>query len=145
MSARRSRAPSNILVVEDYADSREMLKHLLESLNYGVLTAADGSEALAVAADNHIDLVLTDFWLPDMNGITVVRRLRSLTAHWKQIPIIIVTALDLDQESYKEAIEAGCAGVLRKPIDFDELERMVRDRLREYDAESTPCHCSDSE
>lgn len=143
MPSRGSRSPSIILVVEDYADSREMLKHLLESLNYGVLTAADGSEALALAAGNHIDLVLTDFWLPDMNGITVVRRLRSLSEHWKQIPIIIVTALDLDQESYDEAIEAGCAGVLRKPIDFDKLQRMIRDRLREYDAESTPCRCSE--
>lgn len=57
-----------ILLVEDYADSRQMLKLLLESLDYAVLPTANGKEALASASYNHVDLILTDFDLPDMTG-----------------------------------------------------------------------------
>jgi CheY-like chemotaxis protein len=95
-----------ILVIEDYGDSREMLKLLLESLNYRVVTAANAQEALTLAARNDLDLILTDLGLPEMDGITVVRHLRKLHDRLRDVPIIMLTALDGD-EYYDTALKAG--------------------------------------
>jgi CheY-like chemotaxis protein len=89
-----------VLVVEDYADSRAMLKLLLEDLNHQVLTAVDGKQAMAIAANNRIDLILTDFGLPDMSGLGLVRRLRALNGHMENIPVIMLTAFDGDALPY---------------------------------------------
>ena len=125
-----------ILVVEDYADSRAMLSLLLEDLNHHVLTAANGKQALAIAAHNRIDLVLTDFGLPDMSGLSLVRRLRSLNHGMQNVPVIMLTAFEGDD--YRDlAIQAGCDGFLTKPTDFDALQRMIERSLRTHDMELT--------
>lgn len=64
----RTRTRPIIMLVEDYEDSRQMLTLLLEDMDYSVLPAANGEEALSTVANNDIDLVLTDFNLPDMTG-----------------------------------------------------------------------------
>jgi CheY-like chemotaxis protein len=114
----QSRTSQTILVIEDYPDSREMLRLLLDSLDYQVITAKNGQEALAIAADQHIDLILTDLGLPDMTGVTVVRRLRQQNDHLRHVPIIMLTALD-SNEHYHSAIQAGCTAFFNKPLDFD--------------------------
>ena len=119
-----------ILVIEDYGDSRAMLKLLLESVGYRVLAAANGHEALALAASNHLDLILTDFGLPDMDGLRVVRRLRKLNEGLRTVPIIMLTALEGD-EYYDSALRAGCTDVLTKPADFETLQAKIGDLLRE--------------
>jgi CheY-like chemotaxis protein len=107
-----------------------MLKLLLEDLEYRVLTAASGKEALAAAAANHIDLVLLDFGLPDMTGPTVVRYLRRLNARWGRVPIIMVTAFEGYQ--YRQlADEAGCNAFLAKPPDFELLKETLERLLLE--------------
>jgi len=90
----RSRTRPVILVVEDYADSRQMLTLLLEGMGYCVLPAAIGKEALAAAANNDIDLVLTDFSLPDLTGPTVARYVRELGDGFTHVPIVMLTAFD---------------------------------------------------
>jgi two-component system chemotaxis response regulator CheY len=116
-----------ILIVEDYLDTRYMLKLLLESLNYGVLTAANGQTALAIAAKNHIDLVVTDFNLPDITGAALIRRLRRMNEDLKRVPIVMLTALDADEYRHLAA-QAGCNEFIVKPVDFDTLEAVL-DRL----------------
>ena len=123
-----------ILIVEDYTDTRQMLKLLLEGLDYRVLTAATGYEGLAAAANNHIDLVLTDFSLPDMTGATLIRRLRQLNDHLKRIPTVVLTAFDGSE--YRDlAAQAGCNAFIVKPPDFDTLkitlERLLQGRTVE--------------
>jgi DNA-binding response OmpR family regulator len=86
-------------VIEDYADSREMLRLLLKNVGYHVITARDGREALRVAADERLDLVLADLGLPDMSGFTVVRRLRKLTYSLRNVRIIMLTAFEGDEIS----------------------------------------------
>src|SRR6476659_7769498 len=103
----RTETRPTILLVEDYADSRQMLKLLLEGLDYCVLAAANGNEALAAAANNDIDLVLTDFDLPDMIGPTVVRSVRQLADSSAHIPAIMLTALD-GEDHRALAAAAGC-------------------------------------
>ena len=117
----RTRTRPTILIVEDYPDSRQMLKLLLEELDYYVLTAASGKEALAVAADNHIDLILIDYGLPDMTGPIVVRALRGLRPQLAQVPIVMLTAFD-GVHYRRLANEAGCDAYLVKPPDFEDLQ-----------------------
>jgi CheY-like chemotaxis protein len=123
----RNRAQPVILIVEDYADTRQMLKLLLEEVNYAVWTAASGEAALSIAARNPIDLILTDFNLPDITGATLIRRLRQMGQDLERVPIVMLTALDADEYRHLAA-EAGCNEFIVKPIDFDTLERVL-DRL----------------
>lgn len=118
------------MIVEDYADSRQMLKLLLEELDYRVFTAANGKEALAIAADNHLDLVLLDFGLPDMTGPTVVRRLRRMNNELRRVPIVMVTAFE-GYQFRQLADEAGCDAFLAKPPDFEVLSETLERLLAE--------------
>jgi two-component system chemotaxis response regulator CheY len=125
-----SRTQPTILIVEDYLDTRYMLKLLLESLNYAVLIAANGKTALAIAAKNHIDLVVTDFNLPDITGAALIRRLRRMNEDLKRVPIVMLTALDADEYRHLAA-EAGCNEFIVKPVDFDTLEGVLDRLVRE--------------
>jgi DNA-binding response OmpR family regulator len=120
-----------ILVVEDYVDTQQMLKLLLEGMGFSVLTAERGNEAIAAAANNHIDLVLTDFNLPDMLGPTVIRRLRQFNPRLKHVPTIMLTAFD-GYEYRNLAAEAGCDAYVVKPPNFDTLLGII-DRLLRAD------------
>jgi len=119
-----------VLIVEDYLDTRSMMKLLLESLNYTVLTAANGETALAIAAKNHIDLIVTDFNLPDITGAALIRRLRQMSEDLKSVPIVMLTALDADEYRHLAA-QAGCNEFIVKPVDFDTLERVVDSLVRQ--------------
>jgi len=126
----RTRTQPVILIVEDYEDTRQMLKLLLETLNYAVFTVANGKVALSIAAKNHIDLIVTDFNLPDITGAALVRRLRRLNEDLERVPIVMLTALDADE--YRTlAARAGCNEFIVKPIDFDTLEGVLDRLLRE--------------
>ena len=130
LAMQRPRAQPTILIVEDYADTRQMLKLLLEDLNYVVLTAKNGNIALSIALKNHIDLIVTDFNLPDITGAALIRRLRQMNKDLERIPILMLTALDSDEYRYLAA-QAGCNEFIVKPIDFDTLEGVLGRLLRE--------------
>lgn len=136
-------APSShkrtILLVEDYKDSRVMLRYLLESLDYQVFEAKDGHQALELAIRHEPDLILTDFGLPDMDGIELVRQLRKLFAVGSHVPIIMLTAFAGEQ--YRQsALAAGCSAFCAKPIDFASVECMISSLLSEHldDRERNP-------
>jgi CheY-like chemotaxis protein len=130
---RRTTTQPTVLVVEDYADSRQMLKLLLEGSGYRVLTASTGNEALSVAATYDVDLLLTDFSLPDLTGPTVIRRVRQLNSRLANIPAVIVTAFN-GYEYRQLAREAGCDAFLTKPADFEiltgTLDRLLRESVQ---------------
>jgi CheY-like chemotaxis protein len=119
-----------ILVVEDYGDSREMLKLILEGEGYQVLTASNGDEALELAKHSHIDLILTDFGLPGMDGMALVRRIRKLSGRVSKLPIIMLTAL-YGSEYNQAALKAGCTDFLTKPVDLKKLQTMIERLLQE--------------
>jgi len=116
-----------ILLVEDYADSRQMMALLLEGMNYCVLPVANGKEAVTAAANNDIDLVVTDFNLPDMTGPSVVRNVRKLNNRLAHVPVVMLTAFDGDEHRLLAA-EAGCNAFLIKPPNFEILKATI-DRL----------------
>ena len=119
-----------ILLVEDYKDSREMIRFLLEDLGYRIMEARNGKEALDLASKELPDLVLTDFNLPDIDGTTLTKRLRTLDDKINRIPIIMLTAQDRE-ELYELAMAAGCTAFLTKPVSFVVLEKTISTLLEE--------------
>lgn len=116
-----------VLVVDDHALNRQLMEELLEPCGHRVIAAATGSEALAVIATDHPDLVLLDINLPDLDGFEVCRRLRA-DPETASLPVILVTALS--HRSHRlEGIAAGANDYLTKPIDRTDLVLRVRNAL----------------
>lgn len=123
---------SLILIVDDSANGRETLEHLLALPEYELAFASNGVEALALAEQLAPDLLLLDVMMPGMSGFEVCRRLRA-HPRLSEIPIILVTALD-DRDSRLEGLDAGADDFITKPIDRAELRVRVRTiaRLNRY-------------
>lgn len=115
---------ATILVVEDYDDVRSMLKLLLESEQFCVLEAANGPEALKAVKAGHPDVIVTDLELPGFDGFETIRRIRK-TDGFQNTPIIVLTAHN-EQAAYESAVRAGTNYFMAKPIDFDQLESLLK-------------------
>ncbi|PYS44059.1 MAG: hypothetical protein DMF71_05090 [Acidobacteria bacterium] len=111
------------LIVEDFEDSRFMMRKLLEMAGYRVLEATDGEQAVKLAVRKKPALILMDLSLPRMDGLSATRRIRR-RKRFAKLPIVAVSAYD-SPESRKEALAAGCDEYLAKPIDFDQLNLVV--------------------
>jgi two-component system cell cycle response regulator DivK len=115
-----------ILVVEDYEDSREMLKFYLEDLGYQVAEAINGYEAIEYVKKAVPDLILMDMSMPEIDGLAATRHIKQI-AETEHIPVICITAHD---HFYSDkAIEAGCIEVVGKPIDLDVLNEVIKRNL----------------
>ena len=117
-----------IMVVEDYDDTRMLLKAGLEGLGYSVLEASNGQEAVDIAGREHPDLILMDLDLPILDGIAATQRIRQQT-DMESVPIVAVTAYPLSYTHVK-AFAKGCNEYMAKPIDMSELARLVNRYLR---------------
>lgn len=117
-----------ILVVDDVATNRIIMKVKLSAACYGVLLASNGAEALIIARDQRPDLILLDLTMPDMDGCEVCRRLKAdpVTA---DIPVLIVTA-SLLKTSRLAALAAGAEDFMSKPLDDSILLARLRSALR---------------
>ena len=115
-----------VLIVEDYADTRTMMKYLLQHFGYEVVEAADGQEAVDRAKADEPDLILMDISMPVMDGLTATQIIRQFDGFAK-IPIIAVTAYG--KSYYRQAIEAGCDDLINKPLDFDNLQPIIEQYL----------------
>jgi CheY-like chemotaxis protein len=111
------------MVVEDYDDTRLFLKVGLEELGYSVLEATNGQEAVDIASREHPDLILMDLDLPILDGIAATQQIR-LQTQMAHVPIVAVTAYPMSYTHVK-AFSKGCDEYMAKPIDMDELERLV--------------------
>ena len=111
------------MVVEDYDDTRLLLKKGLESLGYSVLEASNGQEAVDIAEREHPDLILMDLDLPILDGIAATQRIRQQTG-LENVPIVAVTAYPMSYTHVK-AFAKGCDEYMPKPIDMTELANMV--------------------
>ncbi len=117
------RAPS-ILVVDDEPDVRELVKDILESGGYRVLTAANGREALACLGRSDVDLLITDLVMPEQEGIDTIRILRQ------QKPGLKILAISGSFGPYLEVARMlGAQGALRKPFCVDSLIEKVESLL----------------
>ena len=115
---------SHLLLIEDNSAARHNICRMLQRYGYRVTAVADGMSGLdAARGDTTIDLVLTDVGLPDIDGNTVARLLRSdpETAH---LPIIAVTA-HVYVGSREESLAAGCDDWEPKPVNFQRLRMKI--------------------
>lgn len=117
-----------ILIVDDVATNRIVMKVRLSEAHYDVLQATDGAGALAAARRDRPDLILMDMALPDMDGIELCRRLKA-HPETDGIPVIMVTGLR-SAEAKMRALEAGADEFLAKPLDEMILLARVRNLLR---------------
>jgi two-component system, cell cycle response regulator DivK len=117
------RIARTIMVVEDYDDTRTLLRHGLEGMGYSVLEASNGQEAVDIASREHPDLILMDLDLPILDGIAATQRIRQ-QAEMENVPIVAVTAYPMSY-SHVKAFAKGCNEYMPKPIDMSELAELV--------------------
>ena len=116
------------MIVEDYADTRTMMKVLLQWRGYEVIEAADGYEAIEKTLQYHPDLILMDLALPVMDGATATKLIRGIEGFEK---VSIVALTGFGNTSFEKAIEAGFDDVLVKPLHFENLEPLLAHYLSE--------------
>lgn len=115
---------TSILAVDDSASIRQMVTFTLKSAGYNVTEAVDGQDALEKSKSQTFDLVLTDQNMPRMDGITLVRSLRS-TSQYATRPILILTTESSDAMK-AQGKAAGATGWLVKPFDPMRLAEVVK-------------------
>ena len=118
---------STVMVVEDYDDTRVMLKSILERKGFRVVEAVNGREAVERAASECPDLILMDLDLPILDGIEATNRIRRMGALCA-VPIVAITAYPMSYTRVR-AFAQGCNEYLPKPIDLAQLEEVIRRHL----------------
>jgi CheY-like chemotaxis protein len=113
--------PHTILIVEDHADTRDGLAKLLEISGYAVLAVEDGQQGFQQACAQPPDLILTDIFMPVMDGIEMIRRLRG-TPGCRETPILVLSGYG---NKALEAVKAGADEVLSKPADPNYLLKAI--------------------
>jgi CheY-like chemotaxis protein len=119
--------PFKVLVVEDHADSRQVISIMLEVCGYQAIEAANGQEAVDLAASHCPDLILMDLGLPVLDGVEATRRIREHEM-LRHVPIIACTAY-LREDWEARASRAEFSGFIAKPVDFDSLIRVIERHL----------------
>ena len=110
-----------ILVVEDDPTVRNLITTTLRSNDYRYITASNGEAAIMAATTQQPDIVFLDLGLPDLDGVEIIRRIRS----WSQMPIIVISARSEDADKVS-ALDAGADDYLTKPFSVTELLARLR-------------------
>ncbi|QHT59467.1 response regulator [Paenibacillus lycopersici] len=116
---------ARILVVDDEPQIRKLLKVTLKAHQFDVLEAETGEDGIYQASVNYPDLIVLDLGLPDVPGMTVLRRIRE----WSRIPVIVLTAKDREADKI-EALDGGADDYVTKPFGMGELVARIRVALR---------------
>lgn len=123
-----------ILLIDDEAAIRNVLKMNLEAEGYKVAEAINGKSGIAVISEFHPHLILLDLGLPDIHGLEVLKEVRK----WSRVPIIILTVSD-DEQTKVSLLDAGADDYLTKPFSAKELSARVRVTIRHLGLiEATP-------
>lgn len=117
-----------ILVVDDFDDTRLLLKTWLEKKGYSVVEAGNGNQAVMAAENYPPDLIIMDLEMPGMDGLDATRKIRTI-ANLAQVPIVAVSAYGADLFR-DQALAAGCDEYVATPFEPDELEKLIRSLLK---------------
>ncbi|MDR0356672.1 MAG: chemotaxis response regulator CheY [Deltaproteobacteria bacterium] len=113
-----------VLVVDDFATMRRIVKNILRQLGINNISEAeDGVKAVAILEIDKFDLIISDWNMPNMTGIELLRHVRS-TEHIKDIPFLMVTA-EAQQENIIEAVKAKVSNYIVKPFTADTLNEKM--------------------
>lgn len=113
-----------ILIVDDFDDTRLLLRTWLEKKGYRVIEAGNGNEAVAEAENSAPDLIIMDVEMPELDGLAATRKIRKLK-NLEGLPIVAVSAYGADQFR-ADALSAGCNEYVSTPFEPDELENLIR-------------------
>ena len=116
-----------VLVVDDHADTRALLRYVLERQRYVVNEASDGAEAIVLAQELLPDLIIMDTTLQNMNGLEATRRIRRLNKIGS-VPIVFLSG-HAQPQARAAALECGANEYLVKPVSLEELEIVVEQQL----------------
>jgi len=115
-----------LLIVEDDAQVREMFAIALSDAGFSVITAADGYAGLDCARREHPDLILTDVEMPNLDGISMIGRLRC-DPELKAVPVLVLSSVHASLLS--QAVAAGASDVMQKPVQLARLIHTIRQAL----------------
>jgi len=118
-----TKSTKRILIADDQPAGRDLIRAILESSGYEVIEAADGQEALDIAVSNLPDLILLDLHMPQLDGLSVMKKLRS-DPRFAATPIIAVTATAM-RGSREAGLEAGFTDYLTKPVPIEKLRHLI--------------------
>jgi two-component system, OmpR family, KDP operon response regulator KdpE len=124
---------TRVLIVDDEPQILRALRINLQARMYEVHTAANGADALHTAAGERPDLVILDLGLPDIDGVEVIRKLRS----WTPVPIVVLSGR-ADSRDKVDALDAGADDYVTKPFSIDELLARVRAVTRRLTSPEPP-------
>jgi CheY-like chemotaxis protein len=115
---------ASILVIDDDPSIRKLLRHVLEEAHYTVFEAADGDQAMRLARQQPVDLIITDILMPERDGLEVIRQMR------RENPLVKIIALTgggsyLGLETLETAKDFGAVGTMAKPFDIHQLIDVV--------------------
>ena len=119
-----SNAPRTVLVVDDFDDTRLLLRTWLERRGFRVVEAGNGLEAIDQAESESPDLIIMDMEMPQLDGLSATRRIRDLES-MNSVPIVAVSAYGADQFR-DQALAAGCNEYVSTPFEPATLEGIIR-------------------
>jgi len=122
-----------ILIVDDELNNIKAISRLLKLNDYNIQACSSGGECLDMVRKAHVDLILLDIMMPEMDGHETCRRLREIVP---QMPVIMMTAL-MDDTSMNNSFSAGAVDFIRKPVNEVELLARLGNMLRIKKAEKT--------
>lgn len=120
--------PKKVLVIEDNDKNRKLVKIILEANKYEVIEAITAEDSLKYLEQDKPDVILLDIQLPNMDGLELVKMLKS-REDTKDIPIIAVTAYAMKGDK-ERILSAGCDGYISKPIDTHQLPIVIEDTIK---------------
>ena len=128
-----------ILIVEDDAPVRNLISTTLKAHDYKFIVAPSGENAIMEAASHNPDIVLLDLGLPDIDGVEVIKRIRT----WSNMPIIVISARSEDTDKI-EALDSGADDYLTKPFSVEELLARIRVTQRRLSVMQAGASANDS-
>jgi EAL domain-containing protein (putative c-di-GMP-specific phosphodiesterase class I) len=125
-SAEKAVVRGKVLLAEDDEQVRRSLARSLVATGYEVVTAEDGQRALALLGDNTFDVIVSDIAMPELDGIQLLRAIRERDT---DVPVVLVTGVP-DVATAMQAVKLGALVYLPKPIDLDEIKRLIARAVR---------------
>jgi CheY-like chemotaxis protein len=121
-------AQRTILIVDDFDDTRLLLRTWLQKKGYRVLEAENGNQAVAKAENAQPDLIIMDVEMPELDGLAATRKIRALP-NSEDVPIVVVSAYGADLFR-AEALAAGCNEYVSTPFEPEEMEKLIESLVR---------------
>jgi two-component system chemotaxis response regulator CheY len=117
-----------IVVAEDFNVSRKIIVSTLAKEGFSVMEAADGKEAVSLFDGRKIDLLITDFNMPNMNGAELIQEVRAMRGY-EYLPILLLTT-EVRQEKIQQALDGNITAFIKKPFETQEFVKIVKKALR---------------